>query len=131
MNELTIKEKKKLISDLAEDILDNLLLPSGGNKFEIDLDVITAQLDELKDLEARIKFILKQIDKKVESGEMLLGLFLKQNKLINLIHGRFEFGFKEYTRTAFDQQAFKADHEELFNKYKLPKTTERFEFKVI
>lgn len=101
------------------------------SKVEIDLDVLTDELDQLKDQKARYNFELKQIDKEIEKREMALGLFLKQNKLENLIHGRFEFGFKEYTRTAFDQQAFKADHEELYNKYKLPKTSERFEFKVI
>ena len=101
------------------------------SKYEIDLDVLTQELEEWKDTKARYQFELKQVEKEIEKREIALGLFLKQNKLDNLIHGRFEFGFKEYTRTAFDQQAFKADYEELFNKYKLPKTTERFEFKIL
>lgn len=102
-----------------------------SNTVEIDLDVITNSLDELKDKRARLSFELKQTEKDIEKYESALGLFLKQQKLDNLVYGRYEFGFKEYTRTAFDQQAFKQGHEELFNKYKLPKVTERFEFKVL
>ena len=101
------------------------------SKVEIDLDEMTNELDRLKDAKARLNFDLKQVEKEIDKYESALGLYLKQNNLENLVYGRFEFGFKEYTRTAFDQALFKQEHADLFEKYKLPKVSERFEFKVI
>lgn len=98
---------------------------------EIDIEQLTSELDELKDQKARYTFELKQIDKEIEKRECALGLFLKQNRLDNYVHGRFEFYFKEYQRTAFDQKAFQTDYPELYAKYKTPKTSERFEFKIV
>lgn len=101
------------------------------SKVEIDLDTITDELDHINDQIASYKFEIKRLEKEKDKREMALGLFLKQNKMDNLVYGRFEFGFKEYTRTAFDQALFKQEQPELFEKYKLPKTTERFEFKLL
>ena len=101
------------------------------SKVEIDLEQITDELDNINDQIANYTFKIKQLQKEKDKREMALGLFLKQNKMDNLVYGRFEFGFKEYTRTAFDQALFKQEQPELFEKYKLPKTTERFEFKLL
>lgn len=98
---------------------------------EINIEQLTKELDELKDAKARYNFELKQVEKQIEERESILGLFLKQNKLENFIHGRYEFYFKEYSRTAFDQKAFQTDYPELYAKYKTAKTSERFEFKIV
>lgn len=102
-----------------------------SNTVEIDLDVITNSLDELKDKRARLSFELKQTEKDIDKYEQVLGLFLKQNKLDNLTYGRFEFGFVERTRKAFDQKLFQEEQPELFEKYKIEKTSEKLEFKLL
>lgn len=98
---------------------------------EIDLNQLTKELDELKDTKARYTFELKQVEKQIDERESVLGLFLKQNKLENCVYGRYEFYFKETSRTAFDQRAFEKDYPDLYAKYKKPKTSEKFEFKII
>lgn len=101
-----------------------------SHKIEIDLDKITSEMDALKDDKARLSFELKNVEKEIEKRELQLIALLGQMDVKEMDFGIYSFGFKEYSRTSFDQKAFKEAEPELFNKYYLPKTTERFEFKV-
>lgn len=96
----------------------------------IDLGEITADMDALKQEKARLSFELKNIEKEIEKRELQLIALLEKADVKNMDYGIYTFGFKEYSRTAFDQKAFKEAEPELFQKYYVPKVTERFEFKI-
>ena len=96
----------------------------------INLDQITAEMDELKDHKARLSFELREVEKEIEKRELQLIALLGQMDVKTMDFGIYSFGFKEYSRTAFDQQAFKKAHPAMFEKYYIPKVTERFEFKI-
>ena len=96
----------------------------------IDLGEITADMDALKQEKARLSFELKNIEKEIEKRELRLIALLEKADVKNMDYGIYTFGFKEYSRTAFDQKAFKEEEPELFQKYYVPKVTERFEFKI-
>ena len=100
------------------------------HKVEIDLDAITSEMDNLKDQKARLSFELKNVEKEIEKRELQLIALLGQMDVKTMDFGIYSFGFKEYSRTSFDQKLFKEEQPELFNKYYLPKTTERFEFRI-
>lgn len=100
------------------------------NKIEIDLDTITKELDQIKDDMARYKFELGKLEKEKEKRVIQLTALLGQMDVKSMDYGAYTFGWKEYKRTAFDQQLFKREQPELFQKYYIPKVTERFEFKI-
>ena len=99
-------------------------------KVEIDLDLITKEMDTLKDNKARLSFELKQVEKEIEKRELQLVALLKQMDVKQMDYGVYSFGLKEVKRTAFDQRAFKEAEPEMFNKYYLEKVNEKFEFKI-
>lgn len=99
-------------------------------KVSIDLDVITSEMDTLKDERARLKFELNNVEKEIEKRELQLIALLSQADVKSMDYGVYSFGLKETTRTAFDQKLFKEEQPELFNKYYLPKVSEKFEFKI-
>lgn len=96
----------------------------------IDLDAITSQMDALKDEKARLQFELKNIDKEIEKLELQLIALLNQSDVKQMDYGVYSFGLKETKRTAFDQRLFKEEQPEMFNKYYITKTNEKFEFKI-
>lgn len=100
------------------------------NKIEIDLGKITSELDQIKQDIARYKFEINNLDKEKEKREMQLAALLGQMDVKSMDYGSYTFGFKEYKRTAFDQKKFKSENPEMFEKYYIPKVTERFEFKL-
>ena len=99
-------------------------------KVSIDLDLITSEMDTLKDERARLKFELNNVEKEIEKRELQLVALLAQADVKSMDYGVYSFGLKETTRTAFDQKLFKEEQPELFNKYYLPKVSEKFEFKI-
>ena len=99
-------------------------------KVELDLDLITSEMDELKDNRARLKFELNNIEKEIEKRELQLVALLSQAGVKNMDYGVYSFGFKETKRTAFDQGLFKEENPELFDKYYITKVNEKFEFKI-
>ena len=99
-------------------------------KVSIDLDLITSEMDTLKDERARLKFELNNVEKEIEKRELQLIALLAQSDVKSMDYGVYSFGLKETTRTAFDQKLFKEEQPELFNKYYLPKVSEKFEFKI-
>jgi predicted nucleic acid-binding Zn-ribbon protein len=99
-------------------------------KVSIDLDLITQEMDALKDDRARLKFELNNIEKEIEKRELQLISLLSQADVKSMDYGVYSFGLKESTRTAFDQRLFKEEQPEMFAKYYVPKVTEKFEFKI-
>ena len=97
---------------------------------KINVEKITQELDDIKKDIARYKFELNNLEKEKEKRELQLIALLDQMDVRNMDYGVYSFGFKEYTRTAFDQKLFKEEQPELFNKYYIPKVSERFEFKI-
>lgn len=99
-------------------------------KVTIDLDLITKEMDALKDDRARLKFELNNIEKEIEKRELQLVALLSQADVKSMDYGIYSFGLVEKSRTAFDQALFKEENPEEFEKYYITKTTERFEFKI-
>lgn len=100
------------------------------NKVEIDLDLITKEMDTLKDDKARLTFELKQIEKEIEKREMQLCALLGQMDVKTMDYGVYSFGLKEYKRTALDQKLLKEKYPEQYNDCYVEKVSERFEFKI-
>lgn len=97
---------------------------------EIDLDLITAQMDELKDKQARLKFELKQTEKQIEKYELQLQALLEQLAVNEYQYGNYSFGWKVGSRTAFSQSLFKEKEPVLFEKYKITTKTKQFVFNI-
>ena len=111
-----------------------MLLPRGrvpvmGAVME-ELNATIDNMLEVKDLIAQHKFELKRLEQQEELLELKLVGFLKKQKVDEMVLPNCHFGFKVAQRTAFDQKLFSKEHPELFDKYKLTKETERFEFKI-
>ena len=100
------------------------------NKITIDLDLITSEMDTLKDQQARLKFELKETEKEIEKRELQLIALLSQLDVNEMQHGVYSFGLKTVTRKAFDQKLFGKEHPDLLEEYKLEKDSEKFEFKI-
>lgn len=111
-----------------------MLLPRGRiPTMGVVMDELNATIDnmlEIKDLIAQHKFELKRLEQQEELLELKLVGFLKKKKVNEMILPNCHFGMKVAQRTAFDQKLFSKEHPELFDKYKLTKETERFEFKI-
>lgn len=97
---------------------------------EIDLDLITSEMDEIKKEEARLKFELKQLEQEKEKRELQLSALLSQLDVKECNHGIYSFGFKISKRKAFDQKLFSTENPELFERYKVEKEKEDFYFKI-
>lgn len=99
-------------------------------KITIDLDLITSEMDALKDEKAKLKFELNNIDKEIEKRELQLIAVLEQAKVESMDYGVYTFGFKQTTRKALDQKLFKAEQPEIFEKYCIEKVNEKFDFRI-
>ena len=99
-------------------------------KIEIDLDAITAHMDELKDTKARLKFELDNVEKEIEKEELKLIALLEQTGVDTMDYGVYTFGWKISTRKAFDQKLFGTEHPNLLEQYKVEKEQKKFEFKI-
>ena len=99
-------------------------------KIELDLDAITAHMDELKDAKARLKFELDNIEKEIEKEELKLIAVLDKTGVDTMDYGVYSFGWKISTRKAFDQQLFGKEHPDLLEQYKIEKENKKFEFKI-
>ena len=97
---------------------------------EIDLEVLTNKLDELKDQEARFKFELNQTQKKIEQMELLLQAVLTANQVEYMQFGTYSFGWKTSQRTSFNQKLFSSEYPKLYDLFKTTTEIKKFEFKV-
>lgn len=97
---------------------------------KINLDEITAQMDELKDTKARYEFELKKVKEEIEKRELQLIALLNQMGVNEMQHGIYSFGLKVKQRIALDQKLLAQELPDIYNKYKTTKESESFEFKI-
>lgn len=95
-----------------------------------ELNGIVNEMLENKDLQAQHKFELKRLEQQEELLNVKLIGVLKKMKVNEMILPNCKFGMTTKTRTAFDQKLFSQENPELFEKYKLTKEQEKFEFKI-
>ena len=100
------------------------------SKIEIDLDVITDTMDNLKKEKARLEFDLKEVNKEIEKYELQLIALLGQMKVREMDYKCYSFGLKEISRTALDQKYLKEHYSDIAEKCTFTKKSEKFEFKI-
>lgn len=100
------------------------------SKIEIDLDVITDTMDNLKKEKARLEFDLKEVNKEIEKYELQLIALLGQMNVREMNYKSYSFGLKEISRTALDQKYLKEHYSEIAEKCTFTKKSEKFEFKI-
>lgn len=99
-------------------------------KVNINLDVITSEMDELKDQKARYEFELKKIKEEIEKRELQLVALLNQMGVNEMQHGVYSFGLKIKQRTTLDQRYLKEHYKDIAEKCTFTKESESFEFKI-
>ena len=99
-------------------------------KIEINLEEITKQMDDLKDLEARLKFDLKNTQKEIEKIELKLQALLENMEVESMDFGIYTFGWETKTRKVFSQKAFGQVYPDLLEKFKIETESKSFEFKI-
>ena len=85
---------------------------------------------EVKDLIAQYKFELKRLEQQEEFLNVKLIAYLKKAGVDEMQMPNCSFGFKTTSRTAFDQKLFSTENPDLFNRYRITKEKQSFEFKV-
>lgn len=100
------------------------------SKIEIDLDVITDTMDNLKKEKARLQFDLKEVEKEIEKYELQLIALLGQMNVKEMNYKSYSFGLREISRTALDQKYLKEHYSDIADKCTFTKTSEKFEFKI-
>ena len=88
------------------------------------------QMLEIKDLIAQHKFELKRLEQQEELLNVKFIAYLKKAGVDEMQMPNCSFGFKTTSRTAFDQKLFSTENPELFNRYRITKEKQAFEFKV-
>jgi hypothetical protein len=99
-------------------------------KIELDLDAITARMDELKNDRARYKFELANVEKEIEKEELKLIALLDKTGVDEMQHRIYSWGWKITKRKAFDQQLFSFEHPDMFEDYKIEKENKKLEFRI-
>lgn len=100
------------------------------SKIEIDLDLLTNSMNELKKEKARLDFDLKEVKAEMEKIELQLVALLSQHGLNQMNYKCYSFGLKEVERTALDQKYLKENFADIAEKCTFTKKSEKFEFKV-
>lgn len=95
-----------------------------------ELNSIIDEMLQIKDFEAQHKFELKRLEQQEELLNVKLIGVLKKMNVNEMVLSNCKFGMTTKTRTAFDQKLFSQENPELFEKYKLTKESEKFEFKI-
>ena len=87
-------------------------------------------MDDLKDLEARLKFDLTNTQKEIEKIELQLQNVIEKAGVNNMDYGVYTFGWEINKRKAFSQKAFGQVYPDLLEKFKLETETKKFVFKI-
>lgn len=95
-----------------------------------ELNKIVDQMLEVKDLIAQHKFEIKRLEQQEELLNIKLIEYLKKTDCKEMILPNCHFGFTTRSRCTFDQKLFSQENPELFEKYKITKEKESFEFKI-
>ena len=101
-----------------------------SNTVEINLDLITESMDNLKKEKARLEFELKECKKDIEKYELQLIALLGQMNVKEMNYGVYTFGLYEKSRTALDQKYLKEHYADIAEKCTFTKTSENFDFKI-
>lgn len=96
----------------------------------VDLKELTKQMDELKDMEARLKFELKNTQADIEKIELELKNVIDKAGVESMDFGIYSFGWVTKTRKAFSQKAFGQVYPDLLEKFKIETESKTFEFKI-
>lgn len=96
----------------------------------VDLKELTKQMDELKDMEARLKFELKNTQAEIEKIELELKNVIDKAGVESMDFGIYTFGWVTKTRKAFSQKAFGQVYPDLLEKFKIETVTRKLEFKI-
>ena len=96
----------------------------------VNLEELTLKMDELKDLEARLKFDLKNTQEQIEKVELQLQNVIEKAGVNNMDYGVYTFGWEVKKRKAFSQKAFGQVYPDLLEKFKLETETKSFVFKI-
>ena len=97
---------------------------------DVNLEELTLKMDELKDLEARLKFDLKNTQEQIEKVELQLQNVIEKAGVNNMDYGVYTFGWEVKKRKAFSQKAFEQVYPDLLEKFKLETETKKFVFKI-
>lgn len=97
---------------------------------EINLKQIVQQMDNLKDLQAKLKFDLKNIEAQIVALEAVLQTILEESNVSEMYFDKYRFGWVESSRRSFDQKLFSEAHPKLFEKFKTEKIIRKFDFKI-
>ena len=120
-NDTPVEMNKELFEELVKFL-------KGGKMTE--LNAIVDEMLDTKDKIACCKFELKRLEEQEELLNIKLLGELKKHNCQEMVLPNCKFGLKTVQRTAFDQKLFSSENPELFEKYKITKKSERFEFKI-
>lgn len=95
-----------------------------------EINQVVDQMLEVKDLLAQHKFEIKRLEQQEELLNIKLIGYLKKMDVNQIQLPNCSFGFKTTSRCAFDQKLFSKENPELFEKYKITKEKESFDFKI-
>ena len=101
------------------------------NELKEKLEFLAQEMMVKKETIARLKFELKNEETAKDVIEKELINLLNENKTKEYRNHIYRFGFVEKSRTAFDQKLFQNAHPDLYDKYKVEKRSEVFEFKLV
>ena len=96
----------------------------------VNLEELTQKMDDLKDLEARLKFDLKNTQEQIEKLELQLQNIIEKAGVDSMDYGVYTFGWEVKKRKAFSQKAFEQVYPDLLEKFKLETETKKFVFKI-
>ena len=99
-------------------------------KITIDLDVITQELDELYDQQARLKFELKNLEKEIDKREFKLKAVLDDLQVNEMIHNTYSFGWVEKTTNRLNQSLLKEKYPQQYEECYLPSVSKSFKFSI-
>lgn len=90
----------------------------------MDKMTINAKFKEL----AELKMMYKEIEDEMDSIKDELKDYMKENGLEEVIGDEHKATWKEVVSSKFDSTAFKAEYLDLYEAFKKPSTTRRFDF---
>ena len=96
----------------------------------VNLEELTLRMDELKDLQARLKFDLKNTESEIKKIELQLANVLSKMGVDNMEFGIYSFGYEIKVAKRFNQKAFGQMYPELLEKFKIETESKTFEFKI-
>lgn len=98
---------------------------------DVDLTAITDEYDALNQEIKQKEFEINQYKKRQERLQLMMMAVLNQADVEEMEFNGYKFGLKTVTRKALDQKLLASEQPDIFEKYKVEKTSERFDFKIM